>query len=377
MNLRDTAEYKEHGFKIVTCPICGNETLDMYWVCEHCGWEYDYTKDENKESIANGMSIKKYRAAYLKQPAKWLEQPAENSGTEICKLIINLLHSPELQNYLLENPKKLNLNDYANIVAGAPISLIKKKVLLTRLANSNKTKTDSATIKNHLVALNSACESLYNKKKGLFSITLRTGRNRSDDNLVDGPYYAFSIEEAQRAIEKYRKDNSDDNWKCLYWKIEQLHQGASAGYCGFTLPKYTFIANSNGEVQYFLKNAEKGPLGMLAFSKEMETFCGVNLNIPVPYRPGDVLKIDCSPYTYGPRYCRLTEVGNDCCGIQCAYPDNGGIVGYGALKHGNYFASAYRLPQYLSPLYHAKIYKGRLPKKYSIINRQVKKSENK
>ena len=84
MNLRDTAEYKEHGFKIVTCPICGNETLDMYWVCEHCGWEYDYTKDENKESIANGMSIKKYRAAYLKQPAKWLEQPAENSGTEIC-----------------------------------------------------------------------------------------------------------------------------------------------------------------------------------------------------------------------------------------------------------------------------------------------------
>ena len=28
-------------FRIVTCPVCGYPTLDMHWICEHCGWEYD------------------------------------------------------------------------------------------------------------------------------------------------------------------------------------------------------------------------------------------------------------------------------------------------------------------------------------------------
>lgn len=65
MNLKETAEYKEHGFKIVTCPVCGNETLDMYWICEHRGWEYDYTKSEDEYSDANGSTIKEYRKKYL------------------------------------------------------------------------------------------------------------------------------------------------------------------------------------------------------------------------------------------------------------------------------------------------------------------------
>lgn len=66
LDIRETAEYRNLGFKVVTCPICKNETLDSYWICEHCGWEYDNTKDENTMSSANGMTIKDYRAAYLK-----------------------------------------------------------------------------------------------------------------------------------------------------------------------------------------------------------------------------------------------------------------------------------------------------------------------
>lgn len=68
MNIRETEEYKSGNFHIVTCPICKHETLDMHWICGHCGWEYDYTRDENEESLANGMSVKAYREAYLKNP---------------------------------------------------------------------------------------------------------------------------------------------------------------------------------------------------------------------------------------------------------------------------------------------------------------------
>lgn len=65
MNIRETPEYKEYGFKIVTCPVCGNETLDMNWICGHCGWEYDNIKSEDEYSAANGSTVKDYREKYL------------------------------------------------------------------------------------------------------------------------------------------------------------------------------------------------------------------------------------------------------------------------------------------------------------------------
>lgn len=48
-DLKNTPEYRSDMFRIVTCPVCGYPTLDMYWICEHCGWEYDIelqTEDE-------------------------------------------------------------------------------------------------------------------------------------------------------------------------------------------------------------------------------------------------------------------------------------------------------------------------------------------
>ncbi len=41
MNLRETIEFKDFGFNIVTCPNCAQETLDNYYICPTCGWEYD------------------------------------------------------------------------------------------------------------------------------------------------------------------------------------------------------------------------------------------------------------------------------------------------------------------------------------------------
>ena len=59
--LMETREYKECGFHIVKCPVCGKDTLDNYWVCDHCGWEYDNTTNETMYSDANNTTIKEYR----------------------------------------------------------------------------------------------------------------------------------------------------------------------------------------------------------------------------------------------------------------------------------------------------------------------------
>lgn len=64
INLRETVEYKKYGYQIVTCPVCGEETLNSFWICEHCNWEYDNTIDEDSFSDVNQDTIKNYRIKY-------------------------------------------------------------------------------------------------------------------------------------------------------------------------------------------------------------------------------------------------------------------------------------------------------------------------
>lgn len=64
-DLKNTLEYRSGMFRIVSCPVCGHSTLDMYWICAHCGWEYDNDlQTEDEESPGNGMSLRAYRELY-------------------------------------------------------------------------------------------------------------------------------------------------------------------------------------------------------------------------------------------------------------------------------------------------------------------------
>ena len=49
-------------FKFVRCPVCHRLTLDNYYICPHCGWEYDGT--ETGYSSANKMTVEEYRRNY-------------------------------------------------------------------------------------------------------------------------------------------------------------------------------------------------------------------------------------------------------------------------------------------------------------------------
>lgn len=60
-NLRETVEYKEFGYSVITCPVCGKETLNNHYICPHCGWEYDGITDKDTYSPANTTTIKEYK----------------------------------------------------------------------------------------------------------------------------------------------------------------------------------------------------------------------------------------------------------------------------------------------------------------------------
>jgi hypothetical protein len=64
-DLRATQEYQELGFKIVKCPVCGKETLDDYFICPTCGWEYDGITEENEYSSCNKATVADYRKKHL------------------------------------------------------------------------------------------------------------------------------------------------------------------------------------------------------------------------------------------------------------------------------------------------------------------------
>ena len=61
MDSRDKYGVNKNLYNEVVCPVCGQVTLDSFWVCENCNWEYDDTIDENEYSDANRGSIRDYK----------------------------------------------------------------------------------------------------------------------------------------------------------------------------------------------------------------------------------------------------------------------------------------------------------------------------
>lgn len=62
--LMSTVEYKELGYNLVICPVCGKPTLDNHWVCSNCLWEYDGTTTLGYSS-ANKSTLSQYKVSYF------------------------------------------------------------------------------------------------------------------------------------------------------------------------------------------------------------------------------------------------------------------------------------------------------------------------
>lgn len=162
----------------------------------------------------------------------------------IFEEILGLLSgSPELHAYLLARPEQLRTTDYADIITGAPIALTEKGRLLERLSEHMTHSEDAGLIRDYSACLHMALQALESKE-ATFSAELW-----KDGEQLDGPYIALSVEEVQRAIPKYW-ENGDK--AIAYWRIEQYRQGGASEPEGFAHPEYTFAADPNGEVQYFI-----------------------------------------------------------------------------------------------------------------------------
>lgn len=99
--LKKTDEFRKYGSTIVKCPICGEPTLDRFWVCDNCGWEFDGAMFPDQYSSANGCTvgdyINKYRQKhnlpiilYEKTNPKFGLDTGFTRGSETIKPLISL-----------------------------------------------------------------------------------------------------------------------------------------------------------------------------------------------------------------------------------------------------------------------------------------------
>lgn len=59
---------------------------------------------------------------------------------ELKQEILDLIESPKLHAYLMEDTERLKLRDYVSIIAGAPVGLKRKQGLLYKLRATSDTK---------------------------------------------------------------------------------------------------------------------------------------------------------------------------------------------------------------------------------------------
>ena len=85
-HLHNTPEVRSGMHRIVDCPVCGMKTLDFYWICEHCGWEYNGTTEDEEESDANGMTLTEY-AKYCYALAELHERHPEENQPNLWKFL--------------------------------------------------------------------------------------------------------------------------------------------------------------------------------------------------------------------------------------------------------------------------------------------------
>lgn len=277
--------------------------------------------------------------------------------------IVSLIEAPELKQYLLAQPEKLTIKNYAEIVYGAPVSLEKKRELLEKLQGELKSGDDFDYVQCCSSFLDGAINTLKNKDnvQMIFHISLVHYDENEEDAWLDGPFFAVSWEEAQNVIHKYLAN--DYGWCSAYWRIDLFSRNGEMENTGSFEISYGFIADTSGEVQYFSDFSGTKNMSQEWTLPRYAALFPPPPNLPVPYQPGDILQLDCSPYGSEKAFCLITKVGGGPygCEVQCLYLGTNDKIWFGDLRAGAFYANHLGTGLYLSPLYRAKVYTGYMP----------------
>lgn len=289
---------------------------------------------------------------------------ADNPDAVMREEIINLIESPELREHLLHNPQLLSGDHYMQIIGGAPMEIKRKRELISRLVATERDSLDETfswyepeICIDYIDDCLDALATVAGNKKVLLISEISFVDGETGSAITHGPFPVASWSAALATMKAYaEKWSGMTDLSASYWMIELFNlandPSCSYPYDGFLQPDYTYYANAAGEIQYICRE-EEGECGevldCIVGGILGPWFKGAYVDLPTPYKKGDILEIDCRPWAPGPRYCLVASSKLD-----CLYLDGDGQIRCGSIPYGSCFAGWAHTNLMLSPVFRAR-----------------------
>ncbi len=285
---------------------------------------------------------------------------------KLSEIINELFESPEMAEYLIDRSEELARYDILQMVCKAPIDIRRKAEILAELSKSENIENEiSEEIKNmppdkadtdsirEFLAQNSYRFNYEYVTKAISLLTADPGDVFTvqevffDDNYPKGWdrchfHVSSSFSNALNFI-KEDMQNCDLTWKdkdaLFYYEIRKWSPCKDGDYA--EIIRYECV---NGKVMYFTyEDIEEYPLN--GFMPECD------LNLITPFKTGDILTVDCTPYKPKRNILILENATNDdCCSLQgLAFDPYKKVYFTGAVKHSSMYREFYLTE--ISPLY--------------------------
>ncbi len=242
---------------------------------------------------------------------------------QYLKILETFIPSLEMREYLKD--KDLDERQIENIILGSPVPLRKKAEYATGGV---------------LLAINKALGELHLEKGEIFYLKEAwfDEHNNRPEYYGNAPF--LSLEKAMRRIREL-----DGDYEYQWFELEKWITDGNE-----LLHKYTYYI-WNGNIVYF-EYGEDYFFTDLRFNRIKD------LNLPVPFKVGDIVTIDCTPFAM-PKQAIITEVGNvRGSDLQALYRFANDRWGIGSLKHySTIFAGWY---PHMSTLYRMAKHEGEL-----------------
>ena len=300
--------------------------------------------------------------------------PARNEQAEITKeeyeeILRTFMPSCEMREHLCD--KRISHNQVTDLIMGAPVSLEKKaeyclklmcrddyfQAMVDEISNNMPDKEFKAPIKKkllrrhyeksftaHYLALRSALDALELKRGELFLLrTVSCEDPLFDENTSRRSVLFLSLEAALRYVRDMIEDECWDKDTERWMVLEKWCSGESGEM--ELLFRYYLILD---EIVFFEKMERDSDERWGWRSGEYDFVTeGKKLDLPIPYRVGDIVQVDCRPFA-PLKHVLVLEVDIDLSAVTVLFQREDGKWNTGALKHGQYWEHHHPL---MSPLY--------------------------
>ena len=268
------------------------------------------------------------------------------------RIIFRTIPSRQMREFLCLPENMLNCFGLAEIIIGSPAIDIYEKYEL--LAGLDKTENISSN------------KVINDYKEAIDNLSVKTGELFT----VSAPFYDEEIKEIKYSssvqpctdyekVLEYIEWNSEfeelDGYSCCWYQIEKWIHDEGGKYIKTYIYQYVL-----GVGICWFTSCEESKYGICCprNNTKYSSQC-IHLNLPTPFKPGDIVRIDCRPFA-PPVNALLVYSGPDwdCCSLLALFKSADGEYRSGAVKHADMWWSNSGIDLSVSPLYRIEIYKG-------------------